>query len=204
MFKRFIVITLSAVLLFASLMVSTSVRAAAPGKLKEASSPSECGGTIYRGKKKEATSPLAVNCIFLEEPIGGKPGYDLYVISCENNKDEKYTECKYALWRGEAITGGKTGPIQAILSYKPGDTQHGSLGLLYSYVGLIYKYLSGVIIGVVVLMTVVGGVEITISGGDPGKRDAGRDRIMHALMGMALWFLASLILYTINPTFFRF
>ena len=40
--------------------------------------------------------------------------------------------------------------------------------------------------------------------GDTEAVTKGKEMIIKALVGMALWFLASLILYTINPTFFAF
>ena len=50
----------------------------------------------------------------------------------------------------------------------------------------------------------MGGVEMITSGGDAERFAKGRQHITKALIGMALWFLSSLILYTINPTFFTF
>ncbi len=55
-----------------------------------------------------------------------------------------------------------------------------------------------------VLFTVIGGIQMTTAGGDTAKFDAGKSRITKAIVGMILWFTASLILYTINPTFFAF
>lgn len=174
------------------------------GELKVADTVSGCEGIIYGGGNKKNSMPI--NCLFLDEPIGGKPGYDLFSRECKkadkNKQPAEPSQCEYKLWTGGSIDPGK-GPFQAILSYTPGKEAQGSLQLLYNYVGLIYKYLSGVIVGVTVLMTVVGGIQIITSHGSEGKT-AGTDRILHSLLGMVLWFLASLILYTINPTFFRF
>jgi hypothetical protein len=64
--------------------------------------------------------------------------------------------------------------------------------------------MSGLIVAIVVLFVVVGGIQMTTSGGDQAKFDAGKTRITKALVGMVLWFTASLLLYTINPTFFAF
>jgi hypothetical protein len=167
------------------------------------------------GKKYSAENPTLVektppNCIFLEEPIGGEIGVDLFKVNCNvSTKDLKDPKknisfCTYRLWRGEAIKSTEKGPIQALLSYDASKPYQGSFGLLYSYVSVIYKYLSGLIVGIVVLMIVVGGIEMSISGGDSEKVTHGKDRITKAIIGMVIWFLASLILYTINPTFFTF
>lgn len=177
-----------------------------------ATSPSECGSEMKKDTNdgKHYNTPL--NCLFLEEPIGGKPGYDLYKVECfhEPTIHKSYITCKYSLWHGEALTPpsepGHTvrGPIQAILTFEEGKEYQGPFGLLYNYIGLIYKYLSGIIVGFVILMSIVGGIRMTTSAGNTDAFTKGRQMIIKALTGMALWFLASLILYTINPTFFAF
>jgi len=183
---------------------------------KCAQSPAECATVPKDGEFHE---PL--NCVFLEEPIGGEPGYDLYKVTCGVIALEKGDDyiCIYSLWHGEAIVssvgsksaGGQSlasaverGPVQAILAYEEGKEYQGPFGLLYNYLGIIYKFMSGVIVGFVVLLSIIGGIEMTTSAGDQEKFRKGRSRITKALIGMALWFLASLILYTINPTFFAF
>ncbi|MBU0728092.1 pilin [Patescibacteria group bacterium] len=164
---------------------------------KCASSPNECASNT------EGLTPL--NCLFLEEPIGGEPGYDMYKISCfPSPDDEKTTICQYSLWHVEAIVGLERGPVQAILSFEEGKDAQGPFGLLYNYLTLIYKFMSGIIVAFVILIAIVGGIRMTTSAGNSDQFQKGRDMIIKAMIGMALWFLASLILYTINPTFFAF
>ena len=166
-----------------------------------ASSPSECGSKEFRvggaflGKDVQRTP---FNCIFLQEPIGGKPSYDLYKLTPVPSGNV------YELWKGEAIVGNESGPFQALLTYEVGKEFQGPFGLLYNYLGLVYNFLSGIIIAFVVLVTIVGGIRMTTSGGDETAYKAGRDMIIKALVGMVLWFTASVILYTINPTFLAF
>ncbi len=74
--------------------------------------------------------------------------------------------------------------------------------ILTNYIALVYKLLAGVIGFVAVLMLVVGGIEITTAGANQAGLQSGKDRILAALVGLTLLFLSSLILYTINPTFF--
>ncbi|MCF7845856.1 MAG: hypothetical protein K9L85_01330 [Candidatus Peribacteraceae bacterium] len=74
--------------------------------------------------------------------------------------------------------------------------------ILTNYAELIYKFLAGIIGAVAVLMVVVGGIEIATAGANQNGLQSGRDRILAALVGLAILFLSSLILYTINPTFF--
>ncbi len=162
-----------------------------------ATSPSECKSRDINGVHR---SPR--NCLFLEEPIGGKPGYDLYVVSCTGSGSEE--KCSTNLWRGGAIGAKDRGPIQAILTEDPDKPYQGPFGLLYGYLGLIYSYMSGLIVGVAVLFVVIGGIQMSTSGGDESKFSEGKSRITKAITGIILWFTASLILYTINPTFFAF
>ena len=75
-------------------------------------------------------------------------------------------------------------------------------GLLYSYAGRIYKWAAGTIGIVAVLFIVWGGVEIASAGGDSGKIEKAKERIMQSIGGLVILFLSALILYTINPNFF--
>ncbi len=74
--------------------------------------------------------------------------------------------------------------------------------LLYTYVGTIYKWAAGTIGIVTVLLLVWGGIEISTAGGDQGKTEKAKERIIQSLAGLVLLFLSALILYTINPNFF--
>lgn len=170
--------------------------------VEPASRPSDCKTypVTVKGKRKWVTP---MNCIYLEEPIGGRPNYDLFVKNCAQIPDQP-EGCTYTLWGGGAITGDTEGPVQAIISFHPNKKEERGLTLLYNYLSLIYRYASGVIVGVAVLFVIVGGVQMTTAAGDTSKFDSGKKRIIQAITGMIVWFLASLILYTINPTFFAF
>lgn len=181
-----------------------------------ANAPSECGSAGSDCGYKP------FNCIFLEEPIGGRTGYDLYKVTCSANSGaggsegggegegaaakcpSQSTICETTLWYGEAIVGNVRGPIQAVLAYEPGNETQGPFGLLYNYLGLVYNFLSGIIIGFVVLVSIIGGIRMTTSAGNQESFSSGKNMIVKALIGMVLWFTASVILYTINPTFFAF
>jgi hypothetical protein len=176
-----------------------------------ADSPSDCGSKVdpepgsaggeegegEEGDKKtdEPTIHEPFNCIFLREPIGGDPGYDLYRYNPSSG---------YVLWHGEAIVGEDSGPFQALLAFEEGKELQGPFGLLYNYLGLVYNWLSGVIIAFVILIAIVGGIRMSTSAGNQEQFTAGKNMIIKALVGMVIWFTASVILYTINPTFFAF
>ncbi|MFC1729801.1 pilin [candidate division KSB1 bacterium] len=178
-----------------------SALADAPASERLAKSPAECGSQPADPNNAADYVPPR-NCVFIEEPIGGKVGYDLYTVSCFiiNSKDA----CQYLLWGGGQVLSNERGPIQAILSYEEGKEYQGPFGLLYNYLGLIYSYMSGLIVGIAVLYVVVGGIQMTTSAGDTEAFGKGKARIVKSIVGIILWFTASLILYTINPTFFAF
>ena len=175
-----------------------------------ATSPAECGSQYYgfhtvksntEANKHETywEYKVPINCLFLQEPIGGKTGYDLYKLV-----PMEYGDVQYVLWYGEVLVGDEQGPFQAILAYEEGKESQGPFGLLYNYLGLVYNFMSGIIIAFVVLVAIIGGIRMSTSAGDQDAYGKGRSMIIKALVGMAIWFTASVILYTINPTFFTF
>lgn len=195
---------------FAYAQGGTATQGAGMHESAIAKSPADCGS---RAISKSNTDPnpywgQPVNCLFLEEPIGGKANYDLYIITCKTDKDattqKKIEECTYNLWNGGSVPANAHGPVQAVLTFSPDKPYEGPFGLLYNYLGLVYAYMSGLIVGVGVLFVVIGGIQMSTSAGDTAKFDAGKSRIVKAIVGIILWFTASLLLYTINPTFFAF
>jgi len=181
-----------------------------------ADTPSECKSEIH--DKTAGNSSIKVhrtpfNCLFLEEPIGGRPGHDLFMVTATNTttpgndvdqEPVSTTGNNYELWHGQAIVGDAYGPVQAVLVFEVGKESQGPFGLLYNYLALVYNFVSGIIVGFAVLVIIVGGIMISTAGGEPDKLTKGKDMIKKALIGMVLWFTASVILYTINPTFFSF
>jgi len=174
-----------------------------------ANTPADCKSKLVRektGSSKPDIYRYPLNCIFLEEPIGGRKGYDLFTRDC-GVATKAIKGCQYSFWDGSFIditVTKKTGPVQAILAYIPGNELYGGMGLLYSYVGLVYNWLSGIIVAFVVLVTIIGGIRMIVSNGDQGEYESGRKMITKALLGMVIWFLSSLILYLLNPTFFSY
>jgi hypothetical protein len=75
-------------------------------------------------------------------------------------------------------------------------------GLLYGYIGLIYKYAAGIIGIISVLYLVWGGIMITTAGDNTGRIDEAKTKIFQSIAGLILLFLSAVILYTINPNFF--
>lgn len=75
-------------------------------------------------------------------------------------------------------------------------------GLLYNYVGLIYKWAAGTVGIISVFVMVYSGIGIMTAGGDSGAIENHKKRIVQSLFGLVVLFLSGLILYTVNPTFF--
>lgn len=82
--------------------------------------------------------------------------------------------------------------------------EEGGSGLLNVYVGLIYRWAAGVVGVVAVLIIIINSILIITSQGDQSKIDNAKGRIMQSLAGIAILFLSSLILYAVNPDFFKF
>lgn len=74
--------------------------------------------------------------------------------------------------------------------------------ILVTYAKILYKWLAGFIGLVAVLFIIVGGIQISTAGANQEGMQQGKDRIIAALVALTILFLSSLILYTINPTFF--
>lgn len=75
-------------------------------------------------------------------------------------------------------------------------------GLIYTYVGMIYKWAAGTVGIISVFVMVFSGIGIMTAGGDSGAIENHKKRIIQSLFGLVVLFLSGLILYTINPTFF--
>lgn len=136
----------------------------------------EIGGPTGGADSGEEVKSCIRKTTFDAEGKAGNPEY-VEVGGC--SPDEK-TNCKR---------------VQVILASTGAD-------LLYSYVGIIYRWAAGTIGIVSVLFLVVGGFEIATAGGDTGRMDKAKARIMQSLAGLVLLFLSALILFTVNPNFF--
>lgn len=85
--------------------------------------------------------------------------------------------------------------VQVILS-------KGGTSTIYGYISMIYRWGASMVGIVAVTIIIISGIQISASGGDSEAINAGKKRILQSVVGIIVLFLASLILYTINPTFF--
>jgi hypothetical protein len=76
------------------------------------------------------------------------------------------------------------------------------LGVLNAYLRPMIPYVVGVSAGLAVLMIVLGGLQIMISGGVQNAK-WGKDHIFAALIGLMILIFSSTILYFLNASFFR-
>ncbi len=84
------------------------------------------------------------------------------------------------------------------------DTSGDAISILGQYVEQIFSFGMALIVIFAVLMIMVAGYEYMFAGGDSGKTDNAKKRIMQALLGVVLVLLAALLLNIINPNFFKF
>lgn len=76
------------------------------------------------------------------------------------------------------------------------------IDLLFTYIGIIYRWAAGIIGIISVFYMVFGGIQIATAGEDSQKIETAKEKITQSLAGLVLLFLSALILYTINPNFF--
>ncbi len=97
-------------------------------------------------------------------------------------------------------------PDEAPIKLRSGDNNEycGAICIIEQYVGKVYIFGTGLVAVVAVLWIIVGGYEIMFSGAMSTEVSAGKEKITQALLGLALVFLAALIMHTINPTFFTY
>ncbi|MBD3331063.1 hypothetical protein GF354_06105 [Candidatus Peregrinibacteria bacterium] len=78
----------------------------------------------------------------------------------------------------------------------------GGTTLISGYIRHIYTWAASVVGIIAVFIIVYSGLQISIAGGDSQAIENAKNRIVQSLLGIALMFLAGLILYSVNPTFF--
>ncbi len=76
------------------------------------------------------------------------------------------------------------------------------LGTFFTYFNLIWPWIIGCAAGIAVLQCLIGGMQMMMSGGDSGKREEGKTKLMWAIAGLLLIGLSGVILETINPLFY--
>lgn len=100
-------------------------------------------------------------------------------------------------------------PIELLEPLPDGTTEIGitagahPLEPLNAYLRPFIPWAIGTAAGLAVLMIMVGGFQIMLSGGEQGKQSAGKDRVLAAIFGLLILVFSSVILYFLNASFFR-
>ncbi|HPO05782.1 MAG TPA: hypothetical protein PLQ36_01595, partial [Candidatus Gracilibacteria bacterium] len=75
--------------------------------------------------------------------------------------------------------------------------------ILGSYLGMVFKYAMGAGMLLAVLMIMVSGLKIIMAMDDKNAVADAKKQIQRGIIGLAILILSSVILYTINPLFFK-
>lgn len=89
------------------------------------------------------------------------------------------------------------------ISGSPTISASSDIGPFFDYFDTVWPWLLGMAYGIAVLQALVGGIQIMLSGGDSGKREEGKNRLLWSLAGLLMISLSGLILQTLNSTFYR-
>lgn len=76
------------------------------------------------------------------------------------------------------------------------------VGFIQSFVNIIYRLAVGIIGVIAVIVMVVNGIRISTAGDDSGAISEAKERIAQSIFGLAVLFLAWIILRSVNPNFF--
>ena len=78
----------------------------------------------------------------------------------------------------------------------------GGTSAIYGYISMLYRWGASMVGNIAVTVIIASGIQISASGGDSEAINSAKKRILQSITGIIVLFLSSLILYTINPTFF--
>ncbi len=118
------------------------------------------------------------------------------------------------LSNGEKITPKENGAVSNVKppkytvhidSFEKGGediTGEDGIDLITKYIAFFYKAIAGIIGLICVLIVAVSGVQISLGGLSPEGVNQAKDRIIQALLSMALLFSSAAILKAINGGFF--
>jgi hypothetical protein len=76
------------------------------------------------------------------------------------------------------------------------------IDILYTYFNMVWPWVLGSAAGIAVLWSLIGGIQIMLSGDNTTMRTEGQERLLWALAGLLMIGLAGVILSTLNPLFY--
>lgn len=78
----------------------------------------------------------------------------------------------------------------------------GGTSSIIGYISMIYRWAAGIVGLIAVIVIIISGIQLSVSGGDSNAVESSKKRIIQSIAGIVVLFLSGIILYTINPTFF--
>jgi hypothetical protein len=108
-----------------------------------------------------------------------------------------------ALVPASAVAQGGINLLEPVGGQSSISVGGGPLGAFIEYFNLLYPWVVGIAAAFAVLMGLVGGIQMMTAGGDSGKAENGKTRLMYSLGGLLLVLFSSIILNALNPTFFK-
>jgi hypothetical protein len=124
-------------------------------------------------------------------------------VSCQTEEEKPQTLRNASLVNATTgCTPGTTDDLTTTCKEVTVIFSNGGTVMISGYVGMIYRWAAPIVGMICVLVIVVSGLQLSFSAGDSGVVDAARKRIVQSLSGLAVLFLSSVILYTVNPNFF--
>lgn len=78
----------------------------------------------------------------------------------------------------------------------------GGTSAIYGYINTIYRWGASMVGIIAVTIIILSGIQISASGGDGEAINSAKKRILQSVIGIIVLLLSSLILYTVNPTFY--
>lgn len=159
------------------------------------------GNPFSEGEEQVKSCYRVTQCFFEPVKNPSKSGEQIQVPNCHAEykqsckyKAENYTDF-YKL-ENDTKEHYFCEKIQVLLTKKGGP------GLLYIYIATIYRWAAS-LIGIITVLLIIGnGILISASAGDSQALTDAKNRIVQSLAALTILFLASLILYSINPNFF--
>lgn len=178
-------------LVLANLLVTIPVSNAASVSCKQLNTPEQVKDWIITILEEQISAPNAQDvttpdnqtetfeCLRVTKDCGDK-------VKCSEYQDVEGATCP---------DGQFCQRVQVIIS-KTGT------GLMYFYIGLIYRWAAATIGIVSVLYLIIGGLQMTMARDNASNYESAKTRIMQSIAGLVILFLSGIILYTINPNFF--
>lgn len=116
----------------------------------------------------------------------------------EGSEEAEPGEC-----RSEYVDTGACAPSDTVIcqTVRVFGSKSG-LGLLFLYIGILYRWVAATIGIVAVFYIIYGGIKISTAGDNTAAVDEAKTKIIQAIAGLILLFISAVVLFTINPNFF--